>query len=496
MHLLEAVNITKRFPGVLALNGVDLKVGEGEIHCVVGENGAGKSTLVKVLTGLYRAEEGELSIGGTNVNVHTQHLTKAVAYVPQELDLFVNMTVTENLFVPFRSKDRAGGLFRRKPLQRKAQVIIDKLDMNVRPTDVVKNIPVSDQQLLQVGRALAIEDARIIILDEPTTSLTKEETRRLFSVIRKLKEQRKSIIFITHKLDEIFAIGDVVSVLRNGELVGYAPLPEVDYDWIIKKMSGKELDMTKSYRPTKPPGEILLDVANLSGPGFSNVSFTLREGEVLGFAGLVGAGRSEIMQALFGYLPAKSGEVHLFGKPYRMGSTANAIRQGLVYLTEERRSFGIFPYLSVRTNIGVVLPRKTARWGVISRQWENRISQKVMTEYDVKAPSTETLIRNLSGGNQQKVLIGRSMEAEPRVLIFDEPTKGIDVKTKADIYNLMKRLAEDQRVGIILVSSEIEEILRCANRVVSIYQGTVVGENDIGYLNAEKIVSSIIGVNR
>ena len=496
MQLLAAMNITKRFPGVTALNGVDLSVGAGEIHCIVGENGAGKSTLVKILTGLYRADEGKLSIGGTNIDVHTHHLTKAVAYVPQELDLFVNMTVAENLFVPFRSEGRAGGLLRRKPLQRKAQRIIDRLDMNVKPGDIVKNVPVSDRQLLQVGRVLAIEDASIIILDEPTTSLTKQETERLFAVIGKLKAQRKSIIFITHKLDEIFAIGEVVSVLRNGELVGHARLSEVDTDWIIRTMSGKDLDMTKRYRPTKPPGELLLEVRDLSGPGFSNVSFTLREGEVVGFAGLVGAGRSEIMQTLFGYVPAKSGAVHLCGKPYRMGSTANAIRRGLVYLTEERRAFGIFPYLNVRTNIGVAVPKSIARGGVVSRRRENRIAQRVMTEYDVKAPSTETPIRNLSGGNQQKVLIGRSMEAEPRVLIFDEPTKGIDVKTKVEIYRLMQTMAEERRIGIILVSSEIEELLRCANRVVSIYRGAVVGRSDIDRLNGEHIVASIIGAGR
>jgi ABC-type sugar transport system ATPase subunit len=496
MNVLEARNITKRFPGVLALNKVDLTVREGEVHCVVGENGAGKSTLVKVLTGLYRAEEGELLIGDEAVDVHSQHLTKAVAYVPQELDLFPHMTVMENLFIPFRNAEGMKGVFRRAELDRKAQTYIERLNMDVRPGNVVNNIPVSDQQLLQVARALAIEDAKIIILDEPTTSLTKEESRRLFTVIGNLKKEGKSIIFITHKLDEVFAIGDVVSVLRNGELVGHSALGDVDADWIIKKMSGQELDMTKSFRPQTRVGEVILSVNNLSGHRFSNVSFSLKEGEVLGFAGLVGAGRSEIMQTIFGYLPKTGGEISFFGKPWRTGNPAYSIRNGIVYLTEERRSYGIFPYLNVKNNIGVLLPRKVARSGVIQQRKDSLLAKKVVSEYDIKTPSVETLIMNLSGGNQQKVLIGRSMESEPKVLIFDEPTKGIDVKTKAEIYSLMKRLAEEKRVGIILVSSEIEEILRCANRVIAVYQGTVVNDIESNELNTEKLVSSIIGVNR
>lgn len=496
MNVIEAKNITKRFPGVLALNGVDLTVKRGEIHCIVGENGAGKSTLVKVLTGLYRAEEGQLFIEGRTLDVHSQHLAKAVAYVPQELDLFENMTVTENLFIPFRNVEGIKRIFRRHELDKRALEYIRQLDMDVRPGDLVKDIPVSDQQLLQVARALAIEDAKIIILDEPTTSLTKEENKRLFSVLGRLKEQGKSIIFITHKLDEIFAIGDVVTVLRNGAMVGSAPLAEVDADWIIKQMSGKELDLTKSYRPQQPPGETILEVLNLTGHRFSDVSFSLREGEIVGFAGLVGAGRSEIMQTIFGYLPEKSGTIVVSGRPWRTRDTAYAIRNGIVYLTEERRSYGIFPYLSVKNNIGVLLPKKTSNYGVVVRRKDARITKKVMAEYDVKAPSPDTLIMNLSGGNQQKVLIGRSMEATPKILIFDEPTKGIDVKTKAEIYALMKKLAEEKRVGIILVSSEIEEILRCANRVVAVYQGTIVRDSESSDLSTEKLVGSIIGVNR
>jgi len=496
MNILEARNITKRFPGVLALNKVDLTVREGEVHCVVGENGAGKSTLVKVLTGLYRAEEGDLLIGDEAVDVHTQHLTKAVAYVPQELDLFPHMTVMENLFIPFRNVGVTKGIYRRAELERKAQSYIERLSMDVRPGDIVNRIPVSDQQLLQVARALAIEDAKIIILDEPTTSLTKEESKRLFGVINNLKKDGKSIIFITHKLDEVFAIGDVVSVLRNGELVGHSSLDSVDADWIIKKMSGQELDMTKSYRPQKKPGDTILNVSGLCGQGFSNVSFSLREGEVLGFAGLVGAGRSEIMQTIFGYLPKSGGEISFSGSAWKTGDPAYSIKNGIVYLTEERRAYGIFPYLNIKDNIGVLVPGKTSRNGVINQRNDAALAKRVVAEYDVKTPSIETLIMNLSGGNQQKVLIGRSMESQPKILIFDEPTKGIDVKTKAEIYSLMKRLAEEQRVGIILVSSEIEEILRCANRVVAVYQGSVVSELDSEGLNTEKLVSSIIGVNR
>ncbi len=499
MVLLNARGITKTFPGVVALDKVDLTVNSSEVHCVVGENGAGKSTLVKVLTGLYQADRGSLSIDGKELDLRESHRIEshafqAVAYVPQELNLFGHMSVAENLFAPFHKAGLNPVIFERKKCERNARSYLDKLQMKVRPDDLVKDIPVADQQLLQVARALTSEHFRVLILDEPTASLTKPEIERLFAVIDLLKAEGKGIIFITHKLEEVFRLNDVVTVLRNGVLAGNARVKDVTVDWIIKKMTGKEIDLNQVYRPAKPPGGKLLEVSHLSGIGFEDVSFDLREGEILGFAGLVGAGRSEIMQTIFGYLPEKRGEVRFMGKKWRFRNPAYSIKSGMIYLSEERKSHGILPHLSVRENIGVLLLNKVAPGGILNRRMENAVTHKVMSDYDVRAVSGDTEIMYLSGGNQQKVLIGRSMEAAPRVLFLDEPTRGIDVKTKEEIYALMKRIAEEQRVGIVLISSELEELVKCSNRIITIYNGRMLGSFTEDRLNMEDVLSSVIGL--
>jgi inositol transport system ATP-binding protein len=496
MIVLQAKGITKTFPGVVALDKVDLTVESGEVHCIVGENGAGKSTLVKILTGLYQADEGSLIIDGKEVNRRDNNSFKTVAYVPQELNLFSELTVSENLFAPFNKAGLNSIRFNRKKYEQATLPYLDKLQMRVKPSDLIKNISVADQQLLQVARALSNESFKILILDEPTASLTKQEIARLFSVINLLKKDGKSIIFITHKLNEIFELNDVITVLRNGVCVGNAKVKDITVDWIVKSMSGKEIDLNKIYRPIRPLKEKVLEVKDLCGIGFENISFCLREGEILGFAGLVGAGRSEIMQTIFGYLPEKYGEVTYRGANWKFRDPAYAIAKGLIYLSEERKTHGILPHLSVRDNIGVMLPKKVAPRGIINRRLDDKVCQKIMDEYKVKASSSKTEIMYLSGGNQQKVLIGRSMEAMPRVLFFDEPTRGIDVKTKEEIYALMKQIAEENRVGIILISSELEELVKCSNRIITIYNGKMVGEFQEDQINMEDLLSSIIGVNQ
>ena len=493
MIALQAKGITKKFPGVVALDNVDLTVNSGEVHCVVGENGAGKSTLVKVLTGLYRADEGTVSIDGEERDLRESHSFKAVAYVPQELNLFDHMTVAENLFVPFDKAGVDSAVFSRRQCEKHAQAYLDQLQMKARPGDIVKDLPVAEQQLLQVARALSNETFRVLILDEPTASLTKPEIERLFDVIDILKSQGKAVIFITHKLDEVFRLNDVITVLRNGELAGHSKVSEVTVDWIIKKMTAKEIDLEQVYRPTLPAGDVVLEVKNLSGTRFENISFSLREGEILGFAGLVGAGRTEIMQTIFGYLPEKSGEVRYMGEPWKFRDTSYSIAKGLIYLSEERKTHGILPHLSVRQNISAMLFDKVSKAGVLNRTQEYRITRKVIEDYNVKAASTEVEIMYLSGGNQQKVLIGRTMEAFPRVLFLDEPTRGIDVKTKDEIYMVMKRVAEEERVGIVLISSELEELLKCSNRVITIYNGRLHQETAESQLTMESVLSSMIG---
>ena len=493
MIVLQAKGITKRFPGVVALDGVDLTVNSGEAHCVVGENGAGKSTLVKILTGLYRADEGTVVIQGTEMH-HRDQGFRAVAYVPQELNLFGDMTVAENLFVPFDREGMRSPIYSRRNCELMAQAYLDKLQMKALPGDVVNEIPIAEQQLLQVARALANDKFQVLILDEPTASLTKPEADRLFAVVDLLRRDGKAIIFITHKLEEVFRLNDVVTVLRNGVLAGSSRVDQVSVDWIIKSMTGKEVNLDQVYRPTRPPGELLLEVRGLGGTRFQDVGFSLREGEILGFAGLVGAGRTEIMQTIFGYLPEKRGEVRYLGSPWKFRDPSYAIRKGLLYLSEERKSQGIFAHLSVQENVCALLLDKVSRAGVLDGGKERAVTRSVIEGYNVKARSGEQEIEYLSGGNQQKVLIGRTMEASPRVLFLDEPTRGIDVKAKDEIYALMKRIAEEQRVGIVLISSELEELLKCANRVITIYRGRVHQELAGGQLTMERVLSSVIGI--
>jgi ribose transport system ATP-binding protein len=494
MVVLEAKGISKTFPGVKALNNVDLTLNSGEIHCIVGENGAGKSTLVKILTGILTAENGILVIDGKQIDKTNKDLYSKVAYVPQELNLFRYMSVAENIFLPFDKTSFSSFVVDKKKVEEASRPYLKKLNMTAQPSDTVINIPVSEQQLLQVARATTRQNFSVIILDEPTTSLAKQETERFFTILRALREEGKSIVFISHKLDEVFSLGDKITVLRNGELVGSSDIKDVDSAWAIEKMSGEEIDVTRHYRPRKTPGELLLEVKNLSGKGFENISFDVRQGEIVGFAGLVGAGRTEIMQTIFGYLPEKGGEILFKGKKMRFRDTFASIRNGIIYLTEERKTHGILPYLTVRENIGILLEDRIATLGVINSRADNTIADKVVQDYNVKVTSREMKIINLSGGNQQKVLIGRTMASSPRIIIFDEPTKGIDVKTKEEIYMMMQRLAEENQIGIILISSEIEELLKCASRIITVYDGKKFGEFSGDQLNTGSVLSSIIGI--
>lgn len=494
MKILEALNITKSFPGVVALDAVDVAFEAGKIHGIVGENGAGKSTLVKILTGVYRPDKGKVFVQGTPAHERL-FLFEKVAYVPQELDLFWNMTVAENLFIPFRRSGFKGVIVKKRRLMKAATSWLDRFGITVDPAALVKDISVSDQQLLQIARACVNKYFEILILDEPTTSLTLKDTAHLFEVLRQLKAEGKAIIFISHKLDELFEICDEVTLLRNGVKVGASSIEEIDRRWVINTMSGRNIDEDNLFRPSVKSDQVVLVATGLTGRGFADISFTLRRGEILGFSGLVGSGRSEIMQTLFGFLPAKAGKVELGGRPWKLGDTNFSIRNGLFYLPEERKQQGIFPLLSVQHNIGISLIKQTLRWPAISAKKERVLVNGIVQSYAIKTPSLDREIMYLSGGNQQKAVIGRAMACMPKVLIFDEPTKGIDVGTKADLYRLMKQLAEEREISIILISSELEELLRCSNRIITIYNGRKVGEFETDQTGKSEILASIIGGN-
>ena len=492
MKILEAKNITKMFPGVIALDSVDVAFEPGQIHAVIGENGAGKSTLIKCLTGVYEPEEGEVLIGGENA-MKNKALFDKVAYVPQEIDLFGHMSVAENLFMPYE-KSGVKGTVNQKELEKRAIPVLEKFSIPIKPSDMVKDISVSSQQLLQIARATVHEDYDVLMLDEPTTSLTSRDTEILFDIVKKIKEENKAIIFISHKLEEIFSLADVITVFRNGKKVAFSDIKEVDTRWVIKQMTGRDLNQDERFYSTKVSDEVLMEVDHLTGEKFTDISFKLKKGEILGFSGLVGAGRSELMQAIFGYLPVYEGSVKIDGEDWKLGDTNYSVNHGFVYLPEERKKQGILPVLSIRENISISVLDELKSGINISRKKEEDLAQNVIATYDVKTPGTDKEIQFLSGGNQQKVIIGRAMASKPKLLVFDEPTKGIDVGTKTEIYRLMKKLAEEEEIGIIMISSEMEEVKKCSNRIIAMYDGRLAGEFD-EHTDQQDILGAIIGVN-
>lgn len=491
MAVIEARSIGRDFPGVTALDGVDLSLELGRVHVLAGENGAGKSTLVKILTGADTPSRGIVLIDGADA-LHHPHLFRRVAYVPQEINLFPHMSVAENLFIPFDRSKTGTWVVSGRNLNREAQRYIDRFKIQAAPHQLVRNVAVSDQQLIQIARAYTNKELQVLILDEPTSALTATEVERVFSIITELRETDHAVVFISHRMEEIFAIGDELTVLRNGQRVGHCKMADIAEGELIHLMSGEEVKINDVFRSQLAGAETILAVRDLSGEGFENISFDLRRGEVLGFAGLVGAGRSEVMQTIFGYRPARSGSVRVAGSDWKLGSTTFSVEHGMLYLSEERKLHGILPFLSVRDNIGISILDKTVRSGVISGSGERAEVQRIIDRYDIKTPSMRKRIMFLSGGNQQKAIIGRAMARDPRVLIFDEPTKGIDVRTKVEIYKIMKSLAESG-VGIILVSSEMEELRKCATRIITMFQGRISGEFSTAETDNRSLVAAILG---
>ncbi len=492
MLAAEAKGISKSFPGCLALNNINLELERGKVHCIVGENGAGKSTLIKILTGVYQPSQGSIFILGQDA-LKQRKIFRKIGYVPQEIELFPSLTVAENLFLPFNSSIYKNRFVSRNVLEKQALPILEKYHIKAGPNDVVDEISISEQQLLQIAHAIADDNSEIILFDEPTTSLVSSDIMILFEVIEELKKANKAVVFISHKLEEVFAAGDEITILRNGVQVGNALVKECSMDWVIEKMVGQEIDPAAKYRPIRVASSTILKVNNITGKGFRNISFELKEGEILGFAGLVGAGRSEIAQAIFGYKPFWSGSIELSDKKITSPNPTTAIRNGVLYLPEARKQQGIFPNLSVLQNISMILLEKLRNLFLVSSRKETALGDHVLKTYNIKTESLAQKIFFLSGGNQQKVIIGRAMSRRPRILIFDEPTKGIDIGAKAEIYRLMKEITEKEKISIILISSEIDELIKCSNRIFVVYNGEKAGEFQMEATNRTDIIEAMIG---
>ena len=491
MAYLQASGLGRDFPGVTALNDVDLEIELGRTHILAGENGAGKSTLVKILTGTDRQSRGTVLIDGRDPQTDNS-LYEQVSYVPQELNLFQQMSVAENLFMPFHRTGHGGKLVNGAALAEEAEVYLDRFGIEADPRALVAHISVSDQQLLQIARACTNKNMKVLILDEPTSSLTRVEVERVFKVINDLLERNLAIVFISHKMEEVLQIGDDYTVLLNGQLVESGKISDIEEADLIRAMSGRDLSFQEHFRPTTPTKDPIMEVRGLTGARFEDISFDLYRGEILGFAGLVGAGRSEVMQTIFGFLKAKAGAITLEGAPWKLGDTSTSVAGGMLYLSEERKHHGIFPLLSLRENIGLSIFSLTCGTAGISARREREAVQKVIDDYDIKSAGMGKRISQLSGGNQQKAIIGRAMATRPRVLIFDEPTKGIDIRTKSEIYRIMRTLAEEG-VGVILVSSELNELKKCASRIVTMHNGQITGEFDSTGTNNETLVGAIFG---
>ncbi len=473
--LLDVRQVSKEFPGVLALDKVSLTVLSGEVHALVGENGAGKSTLVKVLSGVQKPDGGEILLNGQRYLAHDpkEAIEAGIRVVYQELNLLTYLTVEENL--SFESLPSNHGLVDRGVMRERAERLMADVGLDVPPNTTVEDLGIAQMQMVEIARALLTE-AKLLILDEPTATLTPRETDQLFAIIRKLAGQGIGVLFISHHLDEVKEIGDRVTILRNGQWVATEDVTDVSVPQIIELMVGRALTEAYPFRPSVELGGELLTVENLSYRGnLEPVSLQLHEGEILGVAGLVGSGRTEAMRAIFGADKAATGVIKVEGEVVRIAEPSDAVAAGICLLTEDRKSQGLMLDMSVAQNTTITKLEAITRRGLLQRREEKEAAQQLIDALSIKAQSPEQLARYLSGGNQQKVVVAKWLFAESRILIFDEPTRGIDVGAKFEIYNLIWDLAEAGK-GAIVVSSDLPELLGICHRIVVFSKGAVVGE--------------------
>ncbi len=487
-YVLEAEGISKRFPGVNALNRVSIKIKPGSVHALMGENGAGKSTLMKCLIGIYRPDEGTIKVKGQPVafNDTLEALHSGISMIHQELNLVPHMTVAENIWLG-REPARLG-FVNHDQLNRQTRELLARLNIKLKPETLLGDLSIANQQMVEIAKAVSY-NADVLIMDEPTSALTEGEVGHLFAIIRQLRQQGKGIIYISHKMDEIFAITDEVSIFRDGVSIASDKTENLTKQSLITMMVGREL--TQMFpKFNNNIGEEVLRVAGLRRSGwFDDISFAVKRGEILGVAGLVGAGRSEVMESLFGMHPADGGEIFIEGLPVKINSPSKAIEQGLAFLTEDRKKSGLFLVLSVVENMSIVnLSEYTNKNGFVSHTQMAKDCMAQINRLNIKTPTMDQMINNLSGGNQQKVLIARWLLAQPKILILDEPTRGIDVGAKAEIYRLISELAH-RGVAIILVSSELPEILGMSDRVMVMHGGRITGILDKQDANQEKIMA-------
>jgi len=473
--LLEARNVSKSFPGVQALDDVSLQLRHGTVHALVGENGAGKSTLMKIIAGIYTPDAGELRLRGQKLQLNSarQALQNGIAMIHQELNLMPFMTVAENIWIG-REPVNAFGVISHRELRRRTHLLLERLQIDIDPEAELRTLSIAARQMVEIAKALSYE-SQLLIMDEPTSALTAKDAEHLFAIIRELKAQGKGILYITHRMDELFEIADEVSVLRDGKHIGTETPGNLTRDEIIRMMVGRELSWIFPREPAHL-GEVVLSARDLTlAQHFYNISFDLHAGEILGIAGLIGSGRSKLAETLFGVTPATSGRLAIEGHEARVDSPRAAMSRGLAFVTEDRKETGCFLPLSVLENLEIcVLSRDFVRGGIVRGRAATQACEGMIRLLRVKTPDLQERIENLSGGNQQKVLIGRWLLTRPKILILDEPTRGIDVVAKAEIHQLISGLVA-QGTAVLMISSEMPEILGMSHRIMVMHEGRMTG---------------------
>jgi ribose transport system ATP-binding protein len=487
---LQMERIRKTFPGVVALDEVSFELRQGEVHVLLGENGAGKSTLMKILSGAYQKTSGQIRLNGQPIEIknpkHAQELGIGIIY--QELNLIPQLSAAENIYLgrePMRY-----GLINQRSLERAAAQLLSSLGVELDVRKPVNELSIAQQQMVEVAKAISL-DARILIMDEPTSALTEKEIAELFARIRQLKATGVSVVYISHRLEELFEIGDRVTVLRDGRNVGTHAIQEISKAELIRLMVNREL--TNQFpKAAAPRGEEILRVENLSNQKLRDVSFTLHRGEILGIAGLLGSGRTELARAIFGLDKIDAGDIYLKGQRQRNNSPRRAINSGLGFLTEDRKTQGLVLGLSVKENICLPSVEKFSRLGIVNGNKEQQAARRFVNELRIKTPNLQQQVVNLSGGNQQKVVLGKWLCSAADLFIFDEPTRGIDVGSKAEIYQLMNQLTA-AGVAIMMISSELPEILGMSDRILVMHQGRLAGAFEAAEATQEKLLQCALG---
>jgi len=477
--MLQAKHITKNFSGVAALSGVDLTLYPGKVNAIIGENGAGKSTLMKIFSGVHTQYEGEIVLNGKTVRfANTKDAEAAgIAIIHQELNLVPYLSVTENIFLG-RELVSGLGILDKRRMQQQAKALLAKLDLDVHPDTKIASLKVGQQQLVEIAKAL-YTNAAVIIMDEPTSAISDKEVDNLFSIIRQLKGDGKTVVYISHKLKELYAIADAYVVLRDGKTVDAGDMRAVTQDELIQKMTGRQLDFEKSGKAVND-APVLLSVKNLClrHPVLrfinivDNISFNLHKGEILGIYGLMGSGRTELMELIFGLHPKNgSGMISVNGKPEKIKSPGQAIAAGVALVPEDRKLHGLVVNQTVASNISITVLHRLERWGLLlSAKKEKALTRNYIGQLGIKTRSEKTIVKNLSGGNQQKIVLAKWLATRPKILLMDEPTRGIDINAKSEIYKLMKSLVA-QGLGIVMVSSELPEILAVSDRILVLCEG-------------------------